>query len=118
MEDLSGNKYGRLTVVKFSHYANNYKQYWECICNCGRNKTVEKHRLISGNTKSCGCLSEENVRNVNKTHGMSRTRIYNIWNAMCQRCNNKNARNYERYGGRGINVCKEWLKFEYFIIGQ
>jgi hypothetical protein len=49
-----------------------------------------------------------------KTHGMFGTPIYGVWNAMLQRCNNPNMENYERYGGRGISVCKEWLRFEGF----
>ena len=35
---------------------------------------------------------------------------------MVKRCNNKNASNYERYGGRGIKVCNEWLSFENFLL--
>ena len=42
------------------------------------------------------------------THGMSRTSIYWAWQNMKARCNNKNNREYHRYGGRGITVCKEW----------
>ena len=38
-----------------------------------------------------------------------KTRLYNIWSHMCERCNNPNFVYYERYGGRGISVCSEWL---------
>jgi hypothetical protein len=41
-------------------------------------------------------------------HGMSHSRLYQIWNAMKQRCSNPNAISYPRYGGRGITVCQEW----------
>ena len=40
---------------------------------------------------------------------------YNSWDHMIQRCNNKNCHKYQMYGGRGIRVCKRWLKFENFI---
>lgn len=40
---------------------------------------------------------------------------YGSWGHMIQRCNNKNSHKYAMYGGRGINVCKRWLKFENFI---
>lgn len=40
---------------------------------------------------------------------------YNIWNAMKQRCFDKNYPPYERYGGRGITVCKRWLVFQNFL---
>jgi hypothetical protein len=50
-----------------------------------------------------------------KTHGMRRTRLYNTWTQIKQRCTNKNNDRYEEYGGRGIKVCKEWMEsFEVF----
>lgn len=48
------------------------------------------------------------------THGMSKTRFYNIWVGMKRRCLNKNDSAYLNYGGRGIKICDEWLKFENF----
>lgn len=49
------------------------------------------------------------------THGMRRTPIYGIWNQMIQRCTNPKVKGYDRYGGRGIEVCERWLKFENFF---
>lgn len=43
-------------------------------------------------------------------HGMSHSRLYQIWNSMKQRCENPNAISYPRYGGKGITVCEEWKK--------
>lgn len=43
------------------------------------------------------------------THKQSNTRLYGIWCAMKRRCNNKNTIAYADYGGRGIQVCDEWL---------
>ena len=43
-----------------------------------------------------------------KKHGMSNTRIYQIWADMKDRCFNENNKFYKRYGGRGITVCDEW----------
>lgn len=45
-----------------------------------------------------------------KTHGLSKTPLYKIWLNMKSRCYCKSATRYERYGGRGITVCDEWLK--------
>ena len=47
-------------------------------------------------------------------HGMSHTRLYHIWNAMRQRCENPNAISYKYYGGKGISVCSEWKNFNNF----
>ena len=41
-------------------------------------------------------------------HGMSNTRLYNIWKDMRRRCQATYRTDYPRYGGRGIKVCKEW----------
>ncbi len=48
------------------------------------------------------------------THGLSKTSAYKTWGGMIQRCTNLNNDSYRHYGGRGITVCKEWLKFEGF----
>lgn len=45
---------------------------------------------------------------------MSKTRVFNIWGAMRQRCLNPNTAAYPNYGGRGITVCKRWRSFENF----
>ena len=44
------------------------------------------------------------------THNMSRTNIYHTWRNMKARCDNPNLKSYQRYGGRGITVCDEWVK--------
>ena len=47
-------------------------------------------------------------------HGQSRSRIYQCWADMKTRCLNKKHRWYAQYGGRGITVCDEWMRFEPF----
>ena len=59
--DRTGEVYNKLRVIGFSHYEVNKRSsgrkiYWNCICERGNNKKVENSKLISGNTKSCGCL--------------------------------------------------------------
>lgn len=48
---------------------------------------------------------------IRKKHGLRKTRLYNTWANMKQRCNNPNNKSYEYYGGRGIIICKEWCDF-------
>lgn len=50
----------------------------------------------------------------NTTHGCSNTRLYRIWNGMKGRCSHTKQLSYKDYGGRGIKVCEEWMKFENF----
>ena len=57
--DLTGRKFGRLTVLSKLERTENTEEYWECICSCGRHVVVSKENLCAGKTKSCGCLQEE-----------------------------------------------------------
>lgn len=56
--DLTGQKFGRLTVLNRS-YTKNKVIYWDCQCDCGTQITVRGDSLRKGNTKSCGCLRKE-----------------------------------------------------------
>ena len=109
--DISGQKYGRLTVRQKNGFRNN-KTYWDCDCDCGNKVTIQYYAIVSGRSQSCGCLRKENPNH--KTHGKSSTRIYYIWNGMIGRCTRSSQKCYEDYGGRGITVCEEWKKFEPF----
>ncbi len=46
-----------------------------------------------------------------KRHGLSKTKNWNVWQSMLQRCNNSNNKDYINYGGRGIKVCEDWLEY-------
>lgn len=119
--DLTGQKFGRLTVVSFSRdvrSGNRNRKYWKCICECGKYKEVRLDSLTSGKVKSCGCLQVENSYK-NLIPGSSRydvidKRLRGIWNGMKGRCLNKNNKSYARYGGRGITLFKEWEDFNIF----
>ena len=57
--DLTGQRFGKLTVIKFSkdvQSGNRKRKYWLCQCDCGNTKEVRTDCLTSGNVKSCGCL--------------------------------------------------------------
>ena len=61
MEDLTGRKFGRLTVVAYDRTSDHGDTYWWCKCDCGNPKLISviRHSLIRGTTKSCGCLAHE-----------------------------------------------------------
>lgn len=56
--DLKGKRFGRLTVKKWVGTSLHRKALWRCKCDCGKITTVSSGDLISGNTKSCGCLGK------------------------------------------------------------
>ena len=109
--DLTGKKFGKLEVIGV-HDTGSRKTYYVCQCDCGNIKVVRADALISGATKSCGCIKKEQDKAnlaANHSHKMSGTRIYETWQDMKRRCYNKQNARYDRYGGRGITVCDEWL---------
>ena len=67
-----------------------------------------------GHTVSCGCYHDEVRVSCKTTHGLSHTKLHDLWCAMRKRCSNSNGRNRD-WHGRGIRVCKEWSdSFESF----
>lgn len=111
--DLTGQKFGRLTVIKrYENNIQNKKVLWECKCDCGKSTIVQGGNLRNGHTRSCGCLIPDSY--VIK-HGMTDTRLFHIWNGMKARCYRKSAEQYKNYGGRGITICDEWLGDNGFI---
>jgi hypothetical protein len=112
--DLTGHHYGRLTVVEFDSIKAHHRAYWICRCECGQIKSICGHDLTTGYTKSCGCLRVDNGYHQLIKHGKSRTKLYYVYQSMKQRCTDKNHHAYRDYGGRGITVCNEWLRFAVF----
>jgi hypothetical protein len=118
MKDLTGQLFGRLKVV--SRIGNIRKEAaWLCNCECGKQKIVASYNLRKGFTQSCGCLHAERsssiYKELNKTHGMTRTPTHVSWEQMQQRCNNSNHHAFKHYGGRGISICDRWKDFQMFL---
>ena len=110
--DLTGNKFGRLTVISFSHKGNRRRMYWNCICECGNKCIIERSHLRSGHSKSCGCLSKELIGNLNKKTGLTNTRLFYAYHNMKNRCYRESNKMYKHYGERGIDVFNEWIDKE------
>lgn len=108
--DLTGQQIGHWTVINEAPTRERWARYWLCVCVCGTIKEVSLGHLRSGTPNtSCGCR-----QNTTRTHGMTGTSIWNRWYSMIQRCTDPNWKHYADWGGRGITVCKRWLKFENF----
>lgn len=114
MLNLKGQKYNQLTVIERCGSNSHKRSLWLCRCDCGNETIVESCRLRSGHSKSCGCRKLKTILERNFIHGQSKTRLYRIWGSMKDRCKNSNTPCFERYGKRGITVCKDWHKFELF----
>ena len=112
--NLLNQKFGRLTVI--SQEQSKYgKTIWKCVCDCGNITTVTSTNLNCGRIKSCGCIRKEQITKRNITHNQRRTKLYEVWKTMKQRCYNPKNSSYQNYGQRGITICNEWLNsFEAF----
>jgi len=120
--DLIGKRYVKLLVqsvgspfLELSIRAYNgvrKRTTYNCLCDCGKTTNVIKPRLLSGKTKSCGCLRK--ISSV-KTHGLASHPAYSAWTGMLQRCMNTKSVSYKNYGARGISVCERWQSVENFI---
>ncbi|NGX26787.1 MAG: hypothetical protein K940chlam6_00712 [Chlamydiae bacterium] len=121
MEDLTGQTFGRLTTVKRMIQVSGTERLtkrtvYKCTCSCdsGIESYVRHEALIGKSVKpvrSCGCLQREKARKnkSNLVHGLSKHRLYSIRGGMINRCYNKNNWAFDRYGGRGIEICDAWL---------
>ena len=110
--DLTGQRFGRLIVIKRADNSKDNRAKWLCKCDCGNEKNIVGKSLRKMKTQSCGRLQKEQAKMVNTKHGMRYTKLNKTWNSMKQRCNNSNCKQYKNYGGRGIKVCDEWLDKE------
>lgn len=101
-EDLTGKRFGKLTVLEIAENKSKTDKHkrWKCLCDCGNYTVKSSAHLKDGNAKSCGCIN----------HGLSHTRLFTIWASMKDRCYNKSHNQYKNYGARGITVCDEWRK--------
>lgn len=106
--DLTGQRFGRLTVLTENGSSNSGKRKWLCQCDCGNIASVVTGDLRSGRTKSCGCLHSEVAKNKATKHGKRNSRLYRIWCSMKRRTSVEVDSGYYKYGGRGIEMCDEW----------
>lgn len=106
-----GRKINKLKIIDYyiGRDSQGHREWrYKCVCECGNFYSGDAKSIMSGNTKSCGCLRKEVASNRLTKHGLSNHRINRIWRSMKNRCNNKNEPRYKDYGGRGIKVCDEW----------
>jgi hypothetical protein len=119
--NLSGRRFDRLVARSPSTRRSNAgraMRRWACDCDCGKTVDVPTDRLISGETRSCGCLKSNSP--LRSTHGhahrIGKSDEYTIWTKIKDRCLNQKSAGYPGYGGRGITVCEEWQdSFEAFF---
>jgi hypothetical protein len=111
--DLTGQRFGRLTVIGRAENTRRGITRWRCICDCGTESIVQVGNLRTGHTASCGCQSSRatiaarSTKHGHATRGRKSTE-YRTWGAMIERCYRPLYKDFQNYGGRGIKVCDRW----------
>lgn len=112
-QDLSGQKFGRWTVLEIHPDRNPAGHIqWKCRCACGTEAVMTRANLKSG--RSTGCIKCRPSKHGHARRGQM-TPTYRSWHKMMDRCYNKKSDGYRMYGFMGISVCPEWHTFENFL---
>lgn len=122
--DLTGQRFGELTVLEWTDFRIHGQRSWLCRCDCGRSRHCITRGLKGGDNKGCGTHKTKGFiataghvglknRKFPKEHGVN-TRLYVIWRAMHLRCYTPSHPGFKLYGGRGIGVCDEWRDYGRF----
>lgn len=107
MKDYTGQKFGKVTALRFVGYGKNFKQIWDVRCDCGIERRLYIDAVVRRRPRRCGCARQ--------MHGAAKTPTYGSWYHMLMRCENPNDPAYKDYGGRGIHVCPRWRTFQNFL---
>lgn len=111
-----GERFGRLTVVREVRGTNksgHATRMAEVRCECGLSLEVRVHNIVAGLTTSCGCLQRSDGSGRSR-HGAARSRLYQVWGGLRNRCFNPKNAAYKNYGARGVTVSDAWNSFEAF----
>jgi hypothetical protein len=112
MMDLTGDKYGSLTVLEEApkrRTSGGSRRYWKCVCDCGEVVEVYHSNLRGGLVLTCGCSRGLLPKEV------SQGPEYGSWWNMKNRCDNPSCKDYKNYGGRGITYDESWKDFLQFL---
>lgn len=119
IKDIAGRRFGKLIAISFVELKKHHAT-WLCKCDCGDEIVVDGGNLRSGRQTACGCVRRTPIGSFSKWprktrfHGGCGTKLYTTWEAMRQRCRNKNNSEFKRYGAKGIDICKKWDNFNEF----
>lgn len=105
----NGSKFNRLTLLNRLPKQPGKAARGRFQCDCGTIKDAQLNAVVSGSTKSCGCLVREYYESGTvRSHGDHNSLEYKSWTQMKSRCFDPKNPSYGRYGGRGVGVCDWW----------
>lgn len=107
--NIKGIRFGKLTALYKEGRDSCGNYTWRCYCDCGRTTIKASAALVSGHTKSCGCLPKGRPKSHGHTINGQRSPTYMSWKKMKERCYDPNNNRFVNYNGRNIQVCTRWL---------
>lgn len=119
--DLTGLRSGRLVAIRYVKGDRHERGKWLCQCDCGNTTLALAGMLRTQKIKSCGACANKRLATGSSAyvHGHAQkgktSPTYSTWQGMVARCRNPKRREYKHYGGRGIEVCEQWMNFENFL---
>ena len=103
---VPGMRFNYLTVKNYKGKNDRGKKVWNCVCLCGNAKELETYTLVQGKAKTCGRCEWH----------INHKAAYITWMGMKRRCNHPEAKDFERYGAKGITYDTRWESFiEFFL---
>ena len=114
--DLTGKRFGTLTALGVSGVLNPGRKsvvVWRCRCDCGKEIDVRRGNLQKQN--SCGCVALANKTKHGHALKFNESPEYVSWQGLKDRCLNPRNKKHDDYGGRGVQVCERWMRFDAFI---
>ncbi len=119
VRDITGASFDEWLVLAFVGVQGG-KARWLARCGCGEVRVVAGNTLLTGASRSCGCVGDRAFAARLQRHGHARVSegrspTYRSWQSMMDRCYNPARRWYARYGGRGITVAARWHDFAAFL---
>jgi len=106
-EDLTGQKFGKLTVLRFAYKSTHSLTYWTCACSCGNEKIFYAANLKVGFTISCGCTKPKlvSIADIKKedlgTFPLKRIKEYQMYSNMFARMKDGEDPKHIRYATYG-----------------
>jgi hypothetical protein len=112
VKDLTGQVFGRLTVVERAGSNQHGRALWRCRCDCGNEVVVLGNSLLTSRTQACG--KHPSFIKHGHAGAVKKSRTYYAWASMKKRCK-PSSPDRKNYFDRGISVCQSWEKFENFL---
>lgn len=107
-DSMINSKFGKLLVIEVVRERGDRARV-ACKCECGAKKVISASSVLTGNTRSCGCMNNKSARAARKlTHGHRHHPLYKTWNNIIHRCHDEKRKDYKYYGQKGIFACDEW----------